>query len=178
LTLKVGTITEPICITDKSAFTIGGLALRSSFFFSCSFFLLSDFFSDLDSLLEPSDFVSPPELSDDELDDEDSPEEEEDWEEDEDEDEVEEDVEDTEVPDVDAAAVEAALELAADAADEAAWEAALLAAWAACCATVATIAIGHGVEKMSLTHLVTVPDAKSAYVKILDLFLISTSTPG
>jgi hypothetical protein len=29
-----------------------------------------------------------------------------------------------------------------------------------------------------LIHLVTVPDAKSAYVNILDLFLISTSTPG
>ena len=55
---------------------------------------------------------------------------------------------------------------------------ALLAACAACCATVATTAIGHGVENMSLTHLVTVPDAKSAYVKILDLFLISTNTPG
>ena len=54
----------------------------------------------------------------------------------------------------------------------------MLAACAACCATVATIVIGHGVEKMSLTHLVTVPDAKSAYVKILDLFLISTSAPG
>lgn len=136
LTLKVGIIVDPICITDRSAFTIGGLALRSSFFFSCSFFLLSDFFSDLDSdllsdldsLLELSVFVSPPELSDDELDDDDSPEEDADWEEDEDEDEVEEEDEgeveeggeDIEVPDVDAAAVEAALELAADAADEAA----------------------------------------------------------
>lgn len=124
LTLKVGIIIEPICITARSAFTIGGLALRSSFFFSCSFFLLSDFFSDLDSdldsLLELSDFVSPPELSDDELDDDDSPEDDEDWEEDEDEDEVEEDEEDIEVPDVDAAAEEEALELAADAADEAA----------------------------------------------------------
>ena len=103
-------------MTARSAFTIGGLALRSSFFFSCSFFLLSDFFSDLDSLLEPSDFVSPPELSDDELDDDDSPEDDEDWDEEEDEDEVEEDEEDTEVPDVDAAAVEAALELADEAA--------------------------------------------------------------
>jgi len=122
--LKVGTIIEPICITDKSALTIGGLALRSSFFFSCSFFLFSDFFSDLDSdldsLLELSDFVSLPELSDDEFDDDDSPEEDEDWEEEEDEDEVEEDEEDIEVPDVHTAAVEAALELAADAADEAA----------------------------------------------------------
>ena len=132
LTLKVGIIVDPICITDRSAFTIGGLALRSSFFFSCSFFLLSDFFSDLDSdllsdldsLLELSVFVSPPELSDDELDDDDSPEEDADWEEEEDEDEVEgedeEGGEDVEVPDVDAAAVEAALELAADAAEEAA----------------------------------------------------------
>ena len=130
--MRVGIIVDPICITDRSAFTIGGLALRSSFFFSCSFFLLSDFFSDLDSdllsdldsLLELSVVASPPELSDDELDDDDSPEEDADWEEEEDEDEVEgedeEGGEDVEVPDVDTAAVEAALELAADAADEAA----------------------------------------------------------
>jgi N-acetylglutamate synthase-like GNAT family acetyltransferase len=29
-----------------------------------------------------------------------------------------------------------------------------------------------------LIHLVAVPEAKSAYVKVLDLFLISTTTPG
>ena len=38
--------------------------------------------------------------------------------------------------------------------------------------------VGHGVANISLIHLVTVPEAKSAYVNILDLFLISTTTPG
>ena len=89
-----------------------------------------------------------------------------------------------------------ALELADDdadeaaelAAEEAADEAALAAAEAACeaaCATVfvtvcctAVFVTGHGVENISLIHLVTVPEAKSAYVNVLDLFLISTTTPG
>jgi hypothetical protein len=38
--------------------------------------------------------------------------------------------------------------------------------------------VGHGVANISLIHLVTVPEAKSAYVNVLDLFLISTITPG
>jgi hypothetical protein len=38
--------------------------------------------------------------------------------------------------------------------------------------------VGHGVANISLIHLVTVPEAKSAYVNVLDLFLISTTTPG
>ena len=37
---------------------------------------------------------------------------------------------------------------------------------------------GHGVANMSLIHLVAVPEAKSAYVNVLDLFLIITTTPG
>ena len=77
-----------------------------------------------------------------------------------------------------------AAELAAeDAADEAALAADDAAAEAAC-ATFAVIVcctavfVGHGVANMSLIHLVTVPEAKSAYVNVLDLFLISTTTPG
>ena len=38
--------------------------------------------------------------------------------------------------------------------------------------------VGHGIANISLIHLVTVPEAKSAYVNVLDLFLISTTTPG
>jgi hypothetical protein len=73
-------------------------------------------------------------------------------------------------------AAEEAADEAALAADEAAAEAA--------CATFAVIVcctavfVGHGVANISLIHLVTVPEAKSAYVNVLDLFLISTTTPG
>ena len=77
-----------------------------------------------------------------------------------------------------------AAELAAEeAADEAALAADDAAAEAAC-ATFAVIVcctavfVGHGIENISLIHLVTVPEAKSAYVNVLDLFLISTTTPG
>ena len=130
-----------------------------------------------------------------EEDDEDSPPEDDDWEDD------DEDWEEDDAPDVDAleAEVEAAPEAAPDAAplaaplaaldaaDEAADEAALAAddaAAEAACATFAVIVcctavfVGHGIANISLIHLVTVPEAKSAYVNVLDLFLISTTTPG
>ena len=38
--------------------------------------------------------------------------------------------------------------------------------------------VGHGVANISLIHLVTAPEAKSAYVNTLDLFLMITTTPG
>ena len=143
LTLRVGTTVDPICITAKSALTIGGLALRSScfFFFSSAFLSLffsdldSDLLSDLDSLLL-SDFVSdelcsPPLLSDEELDEDDSPEEDDDWDCEDDPDEVdwvEDDAAELEALAALEDAADEALELAADAAADAACEAAELAA--------------------------------------------------
>ena len=41
-----------------------------------------------------------------------------------------------------------------------------------CCDT------GQGVANMLLTQVSTAPEAKSAYVKVLNLSLINTTTPG
>ena len=161
--------------------------------------LLSDLLSELLSL-----FVSllDPELSELEPDEDDSVEDDDDWEEDDEPDEVEDwDVEPVEVDaadaeddaaldalddaeeDADDAAVlaaEDAADEAALAADDAAAEAAVEAAWETVAVIVCCTAVfvGHGIENISLIHLVTVPEAKSAYVNVLDLFLISTTTPG